>query len=343
MHALALDDARRLHLELAALGGGDRPLAVERFTERAHHPAEQRLAHRHRGDLLGSLDQVAFADLPEVAHDRHPDVVLLEVEHQPLHPVGELEQLARERTFEAVDARDAVADREHRAGLGHGDLLAVVLDLVANDSADLVGANFHGADSSRRGLKSGSCVAPRGPSAKPISPLTAGASLAALGVGYRSARRRNRFPGPPPGRRLWPSSKGEAPIHSTERLILVVEDDRNLRQLVVDILDAEGYEVRAAGNGKEAMSILKSAISGRLPDLIVLDLMLPKMNGWDLRAALQEDEALADIPVLVMSGIGPDLAAVAAEGHLHKPLDLDTFLTTVNRLCAGTPPEKLLH
>jgi DNA-binding response OmpR family regulator len=125
--------------------------------------------------------------------------------------------------------------------------------------------------------------------------------------------------------------------------VLVVEDDRNLRQILIDILDAEGYEVRGAGNGKDAMAILRAAMPGRLPDLVVLDLLLPKMNGWDFRAALQEDEALSDIPVLVVSGIGPDLVSIAADGHLHKPLDLDSFLATVQRLCAPPSEQPMVH
>jgi two-component system, chemotaxis family, chemotaxis protein CheY len=114
------------------------------------------------------------------------------------------------------------------------------------------------------------------------------------------------------------------------RQILVVEDDKSLRKLLADILEGEGYEVSEAGNGKEAMSVLRA--TERPPDLIVLDLMLPKMNGWDFRAALSEDDGLSDIPLLVVSGIGPDIVSIAADGHLHKPLDLNSFLSTVQRL-----------
>src|SRR5687768_964648 len=94
--------------------------------------------------------------------------------------------------------------------------------------------------------------------------------------------------------------------------IVVVEDDQNLRQMIVDVLESEGYEVRSAGNGKDAMALLRG--SSARPALIVLDLMLPKVTGWDLRARLSEDPDLADVPVLAISGIGPELAAVAAEG-----------------------------
>ena len=84
-------------------------------------------------------------DRLEVAEERDADVVLLEVEHQPDDAAAaELEQLAGHRAGEAVDAGDAVAGREHGAGLGDRDLLVEVLDLLADDLADLFGANLHG-------------------------------------------------------------------------------------------------------------------------------------------------------------------------------------------------------
>lgn len=115
--------------------------------------------------------------------------------------------------------------------------------------------------------------------------------------------------------------------------ILVVEDDRSLRLVLGELLEAEGYSVQVVANGQEAMAHLRAARRGDLPDLIVLDLMLPRMSGWDLRALLQEDPALAAIPVLAVSGIGPELASIAADGHLEKPLDLFSFLAAVRRLC----------
>src|SRR5262249_41281507 len=106
--------------------------------------AEERPAHRHVGDALGPLDAVALADVVEGAHPRDADVVLLEVEDQPLLPVLELHQLSGLHALQAVDPGDAIALAEDGAGLGDGDLLAVVLDLLAEDSADLVGADVHG-------------------------------------------------------------------------------------------------------------------------------------------------------------------------------------------------------
>src|SRR5207237_9459634 len=75
-------------------------------------------------------------------HQRHADRVLLEVEDQSGEVLGELDQLAGHHPFQAVDARDAVAGGEHRAGLADLDLLAIALDLLAKDAADLVGPDF---------------------------------------------------------------------------------------------------------------------------------------------------------------------------------------------------------
>ena len=143
VHRLALHDAGGLDLDLAGVLGVERAAAVDGVAEAVDHAAEQLLADRHLGDLAGALDRVALADVLVGAHDGGADVVLLEVEHQAADAVAEVEQLAGGGAGEAVDAGHAVGLREHGAGLGDVDLLAVVLDLVADDAADLVGADIH--------------------------------------------------------------------------------------------------------------------------------------------------------------------------------------------------------
>ena len=118
MHRLARDDARRLHLDAAALVGDDRALAVDRVAEAVDDAAEQALADRHVDDRAGALDDVAFLDLGVRAEDHDADIVGLEVERHALHAVGELDHLAGLDIVEAVDARDAVADRQHLADFG---------------------------------------------------------------------------------------------------------------------------------------------------------------------------------------------------------------------------------
>ena len=118
----------------------DRALPSIGTTERVDDAAEQLLADRHLDDAAGALDGVAFADRLELAEERDADVVLLEVEH---HADDRLAAGASNSTSspamragQAVDARDAVADGEHGAGLGDRDLLVVVLDLLADDVAE---------------------------------------------------------------------------------------------------------------------------------------------------------------------------------------------------------------
>ena len=127
-----------------SVGRRDRPLAVDRHAERVDHAADERVADGHLRDLAGALDGVALAHLLEVAEQRDADVVLFQVQHQPDDAaVAEVEQLAGHRRLEAVDAGDAVAGLEHGAGLHDGDLLVEALDLLADDLADLFGANLH--------------------------------------------------------------------------------------------------------------------------------------------------------------------------------------------------------
>ena len=143
MHRLARNDARRLDVDAAALVGLDRALAVDRIAERVDHAAEQALADRHVDDGARALDGLAFLDLAVVAEDHDADVVDFEVERHAAHAVLELDHLAGLHVVEAVDAGDAVADRQHLADLGDLGLLAEVLDLLLQDRGDFCGADIH--------------------------------------------------------------------------------------------------------------------------------------------------------------------------------------------------------
>jgi CheY-like chemotaxis protein len=117
--------------------------------------------------------------------------------------------------------------------------------------------------------------------------------------------------------------------------ILIVEDDFDIREALTQILRDEGYEVVGAGNGAEAMDVLHH---NRAFGLILLDLMMPVMDGWQFRTEQQRDPALASIPVLVLSAdahIQQRAAALAAAGHLKKPVELDALLDTVGRFFPG--------
>jgi len=117
--------------------------------------------------------------------------------------------------------------------------------------------------------------------------------------------------------------------------ILLVEDDLDIRIDLADLLRNEGYQVATAGNGQEALDWLHA--DGNQANLILLDLMMPVMNGWDFRGHQLEEPDLSDVPVVLLSGAG-DVArhamALQAAGYLIKPLRLESLLRIVSRLCA---------
>jgi hypothetical protein len=126
-----------------ALGRLDRALAVDRVAEAVDDAAEQALADRHVDDRLGAADGVAFLDRGVRAEDHDADIVGLEVERHALDAAVELDHLAGLDVVEAVDAGDAVADRQHGADLADLGLGAEARDLVADDLGNFSGADVH--------------------------------------------------------------------------------------------------------------------------------------------------------------------------------------------------------
>jgi CheY-like chemotaxis protein len=111
-------------------------------------------------------------------------------------------------------------------------------------------------------------------------------------------------------------------------LVLVVDDDLDIRNTVAGILQDEGYQVAKAGNGQEALSYLNAPGSVR-PRLILLDMMMPIMDGPTFRQHQEQSPDLAAIPVLIFTAFGnPDDVNWAA-GRLTKPLRLEALLTMV--------------
>src|SRR6185369_2024555 len=143
VHRLARDDAWRLHLDAAALGELDRALAVDWVAESVDDAAEQALADRDVNDGAGPLDGRAFLDLGVRAEDHDTDVVGLKVEGHALGAVAELDHLAGLDIVEAVDAGDAVTDRQNGADLRDFGVGVEVCNLVADDARDFSGADVH--------------------------------------------------------------------------------------------------------------------------------------------------------------------------------------------------------
>jgi two-component system, OmpR family, response regulator CpxR len=126
------------------------------------------------------------------------------------------------------------------------------------------------------------------------------------------------------------------PLHR----ILVVEDDRALRDTIADILSDEGFEVACASNGREALDQLARE---QPPDLIVLDLVMPVMDGWAFRAAQRLRPELARIPTVVLSASfpadNPRIRDLQAEAVLSKPVGIDRLIGAV---CGVTVPRPAL-
>jgi CheY-like chemotaxis protein len=116
------------------------------------------------------------------------------------------------------------------------------------------------------------------------------------------------------------------------RRALVIEDDEDTRDVLTMLLTVLGFEVREAKNGKEALDTLATW----RPDLIVLDLMMPVMNGWAFRAEQRRIPEVRDIPVVVLSARAPPFRpedGLDVAELLPKPFELDSFLSAVARHC----------
>jgi CheY-like chemotaxis protein len=117
------------------------------------------------------------------------------------------------------------------------------------------------------------------------------------------------------------------------RSILVVDDDPDIREAISSALSDEGYQVTGASNGREALAHLRGQTR---PSLILLDMMMPEMDGWRFRLELKKLPELASIPVVILSAHGNvrDAAlALGAADYLRKPLRLDSLLEIAERYC----------
>ena len=113
--------------------------------------------------------------------------------------------------------------------------------------------------------------------------------------------------------------------------VLVVEDNEDIRDAIGQILEGEGYDVVLAENGAHALELLGGMAR---PCLLLVDLIMPKMNGWELMSALSRDDRLATIPIVVVSSAAK---ATELDGHtiVKKPVDLAIMLQIVRAHCCG--------
>ncbi len=118
--------------------------------------------------------------------------------------------------------------------------------------------------------------------------------------------------------------------------VLVVDDDPHIRDVIMELLTDEGYTAEPAANGAEALLVLQQQSAP--PCMILLDLMMPQMNGWEFREAQRKRPEFAAIPVVTISAHA-DLLRISVQldvvEHLAKPLDIDRLLAIVGQYCGA--------
>lgn len=115
-------------------------------------------------------------------------------------------------------------------------------------------------------------------------------------------------------------------------VVLIIDDDRDTRESLAEALADHGLPIVTAANGEEG---IRMALHHR-PRLILLDLMMPVMSGWDVRPAMKRIPELRDIPVVVLSGVDDvhhQVTYLDVDGYLRKPIDLKILLEVVKGYC----------
>ncbi len=122
-----------------------------------------------------------------------------------------------------------------------------------------------------------------------------------------------------------------ATLHDAPRqIVMLVDDDEDLREMMSELLMTNGFDVLQAGNGLEAMEVLKE--TERLPSVVLLDMAMPTMDGPTFLRVRAEDPILKDIPVLAISGSPPPKAATKGiEGFLRKPVEVTRLLQAIGQ------------
>ena len=118
-----------------------------------------------------------------------------------------------------------------------------------------------------------------------------------------------------------------------ERVILIIEDDHDVREGFTQLLQLNGYTVVGAADGLEGLEQLRN---GPVPDLILLDLMMPRMDGRQFRSRQLQEPQWAGIPVIVISAdplVRSKAAAVGASAWLRKPVDVAELFRAVGQIC----------
>jgi CheY-like chemotaxis protein len=113
--------------------------------------------------------------------------------------------------------------------------------------------------------------------------------------------------------------------------VLVVDDDPDIRATIQEVLEMEGFAVETARNGREALDLLKDGVH---PCVVLLDLMMPVLTGWEFLEARRASRGLLEVPVVVVSTVAERLSDAGATDVVRKPPDIETLLRVVRKHCA---------
>ncbi|MBF0373038.1 MAG: response regulator [Alphaproteobacteria bacterium] len=118
-------------------------------------------------------------------------------------------------------------------------------------------------------------------------------------------------------------------------MLIVVEDDHLIRKSIQMLLELEGYEIHGAENGQEALKLLKRCKISSTPCMILLDLMMPVMDGAEFRRRQLQDPEICDVPVCIITGKGDlhDVAELRPLSVIRKPFKPDVILTLLREHC----------
>ena len=116
--------------------------------------------------------------------------------------------------------------------------------------------------------------------------------------------------------------------------LLIIEDEPDIRSVLQQTLEFEGYEAFTAANGQEGLELLAKIPR---PCLILLDMMMPIMSGWEFLEKYSSDDVLATIPVVIVSAAGEKAKSSAAKDFIRKPVELDRLLQVVREYCTPAP------
>jgi len=119
--------------------------------------------------------------------------------------------------------------------------------------------------------------------------------------------------------------------HCTKATVLIVDDNADAVEALAQILEYEGFDVVTASDGREALNYLRTSPR---PDVILLDLMMPVMDGWQVRRELAKSPMLANMPVVVMTALAEG-AQIDADAIIAKPIDLKRLLRVIDELLGG--------